>query len=121
MRPKNELNCPNCGAPINRETMRCEYCGTQFKRDDSGLKMPQYLIRVEHPKVQVYEAYVKLPYEYCDFGDEKFLNGFVNRELANKLAEAILDETEIKMQEDPMHREFMITGRLRVVRKGERI
>lgn len=114
-----KLNCPNCGAPINRKTMRCEYCGTQFKQDDP--QMPPYLIRVEHPKVQVYEAYVKLPYEYCDFGDKEFLNKFVNRELANKLAEAILDETEIKMQEDPMHREFMITGRLRVVRKGERI
>jgi len=28
MRLKNELNCPNCGAPITGE--RCEYCGSVF-------------------------------------------------------------------------------------------
>lgn len=25
---REQLNCPNCGAPINGT--RCEYCGTQF-------------------------------------------------------------------------------------------
>jgi hypothetical protein len=25
---REELNCPNCGAPIKKD--RCEYCGTQF-------------------------------------------------------------------------------------------
>ena len=24
------LICKRCGAPINRETMTCEYCGTQY-------------------------------------------------------------------------------------------
>lgn len=24
------LNCKCCGAPINRETMTCEYCGVQY-------------------------------------------------------------------------------------------
>ena len=24
------LTCKCCGAPINRETMTCEYCGTQY-------------------------------------------------------------------------------------------
>lgn len=28
MRLKNELNCPNCGAPITGE--RCAYCGSVF-------------------------------------------------------------------------------------------
>ena len=28
MRKKEELNCPNCGAPITGE--KCEYCGTVF-------------------------------------------------------------------------------------------
>ena len=25
------INCVNCGAPIDRETMICEYCGTNYK------------------------------------------------------------------------------------------
>ena len=26
------LTCERCGAPITRETMTCEYCGTQYGR-----------------------------------------------------------------------------------------
>ena len=25
-----KLTCPNCGAPINKKTTKCEYCGTSF-------------------------------------------------------------------------------------------
>lgn len=24
------LNCPNCGAPLRKETMKCEYCGSEL-------------------------------------------------------------------------------------------
>lgn len=27
------LICKCCGAPINRETMTCEYCGTQYRKE----------------------------------------------------------------------------------------
>lgn len=28
----NELNCPNCGAPITG--VKCEYCGTVFRKPE---------------------------------------------------------------------------------------
>lgn len=30
------INCVNCGAPINLETLKCEYCGTGYEvRDET--------------------------------------------------------------------------------------
>ena len=42
---KNTVNCPNCGAPVNRkygETVVCEYCGTALRPD-------------EHERIMLYE------------------------------------------------------------------
>lgn len=30
MNPLIALNCPNCGANVNRNSLRCAYCGTSF-------------------------------------------------------------------------------------------
>ena len=31
------LICTCCGAKINRATMRCEYCGTEYREDHCAL------------------------------------------------------------------------------------
>ena len=32
------LVCPNRGGKINSARMKCEYCGTEFRRDDSAIR-----------------------------------------------------------------------------------
>lgn len=42
----NRLNCPNCGAPINIEKNKCEYCDTSYfdlSSLDIGSDKPFYL------------------------------------------------------------------------------
>ena len=41
-----KLNCPNCGAPINKETNKCPYCNTSyfdFSNVDIDNEEPFYL------------------------------------------------------------------------------
>ena len=110
------LTCPNCGAPINRLTMRCEYCGAVFTDHT-----PNFMMCVENPKVDILKASAFVPYGLCESGTTEILNKFVREELARKLLAAVIDETEITVKEDPAMDGLRVTGRLRVVRKGERI
>lgn len=34
-----KLVCPNCGAPINKKTTKCEYCGTSFVLENNTNSM----------------------------------------------------------------------------------
>ena len=46
MQMENELNCPNCGAPITSKT--CTYCGTTFINyidKDEELRRLQYILK----------------------------------------------------------------------------
>ena len=34
--------CPNCGAPYTNSTVKCEYCGTQFRSAPEPVYQPAY-------------------------------------------------------------------------------
>lgn len=109
------LNCPNCGAPINRATMRCEYCGTQFKIDDYKL------VYVNDPNIAVLNAEVRVHMDVVDHVNEDRLKDFVLDEMTHKMAKALLDEIEVSVRPDYGLSEVIVTGRVRVVKRGKKL
>ena len=37
-----ELACPNCGAPIDKYTERCEFCGTYLIIESDNYQIPAF-------------------------------------------------------------------------------
>jgi galactokinase/mevalonate kinase-like predicted kinase len=48
------LKCPNCGANVPRETLKCEYCGTQFilSNNESTLEPMEPKVHVTREDVE---------------------------------------------------------------------
>lgn len=102
-----ELKCPNCGAPINQFTMRCDYCGSAFKTDIHNV-----IYQVEHPKVVPLKAVMKVDDDIVMRDRyERFLVDHIAYSLADKVAKYM----EVNIQHDPEHRQVTVSGRVRIV------
>ena len=103
------LSCPNCGAPINRVTMRCEYCGTVFRED--GYRQ---LKIIHSPHAVPLKAVVSVPYEIHRL-DDKEAESIIRNELLNAMRSNLTEYMDIVCEEDPQTWSYRCIGRLRVV------
>lgn len=108
--------CTQCGAPINRERMMCEYCGTKYEvRDDHILRIETY----QEPIVTL-ESVCSIDKRVVDsIGPDKaaaVICGKMAVEMADKL-NALID---LKVQEDPYLNTIIAHGRVRVLPPGYR-
>ena len=108
------LICKQCGAAINRSTMRCEYCGTQYKIEN---QLP-IMVCVDRPQVQTLEAGLSVAREFVVAMSEKELHGYVNRNIAVKLAEALEPNIDYKVVDDAMLGQYIVKGRVRILPPG---
>jgi predicted amidophosphoribosyltransferase len=110
MLEKADLNCVNCGAVIDRRTMKCEYCGTEYKSD--GVKLP-VLPDYIPPKVETL---------YCAVS----INPLFDKDLelarqqrmdciAKGLAKEILKYIEFETTQSPFSFEYILKGRIKIV------
>ncbi len=113
---KDLLSCPNCGAPINRATMRCEYCGSVFRES-----MPNVLVCVEHPKIVPLQAEVFVDNYLSSLLSKEELAREVSSQLTRKIADGLDQLMEIKVKEDPLHFGTIVRGRIRVVLPSEKL
>lgn len=103
-----ELKCPNCGAPINRSTMRCDYCGAVFKSDFEH----SVIYQIEHPKIIPLMSVMKVDNEIAKMdGYERYLVDHMAYSLANQMVKYM----EIATQDDPMRDQVTVSARVRVV------
>lgn len=108
-----ELKCPNCGAPINRASMRCEYCGAVFKETE-----PNNIICLEHPKVMTLGCSMRIDRIEASFPKSEL---YIKDSIAHQLAKKVADVMEIAMENDYQRDAVIVHGRVRVVKPGERI
>lgn len=102
-----ELKCPNCGAPINRETMRCDYCGAVFKRAFNTI-----VYQVENPKIVPLKTVMKVDDELTTMdGYERYLVD----EMAYSLAKQVANYMDVTIQHDPRNCQVTARARVRVV------
>ena len=104
------LSCPNCGAPINRVTMKCEYCGTVFREDKY-----QNLITIESPHAVPLIAEFKIPFEVVDRIGDKESESIIRNELLNAMKSNLTECMDIVCEVEPMTWSYRCIGRLRVV------
>ena len=107
-----QLKCPNCGAPINRATMRCDYCGAVFKEENNTL------IVVEHPKVITLCAEVMIDNHMAMYDGSEH---YVMDVLTEKLAKAIANFMDVRVQDFPWLDQKAVRGIVRVVPPNTRL
>lgn len=116
MLEKIERNCLNCGAPIDRRTMRCEYCGAEYKRSHDGV--PVRFV-VDSPGVHRIRAEVRVADELILRSPER-ARDFAMNKLRQGLADGLLDYMKLCTSEEYDLREFchIIRGEVKVIDPG---
>lgn len=110
------LTCPNCGGRINAARMRCECCGTQFKREEG----PVIRIEAVRPGVRTLNANARIPEHYImDLGDDA-IRSIVRDQMSHQLAEALVPMLDLKVGHDLERMEGIVRGRIRVLEPGYR-
>lgn len=108
-------NCPNCGAPLS-SSGECRYCGTVVSRDDAGhlsFRVTECNVRPVTAGVRLHKAIV----DYAKAPDN--LGNFINKLLAEKLANELLSEAVTQQSYDPRTEELCVRARL-LVADGKR-
>lgn len=106
-----KMQCSNCGGRINPTSMRCEYCGTQYKMDDY-----ERVIKVEtfSNPIKTYKSGISIPDEIAKH-DNYGISKFAVEQLCRNLADAIAENMDIHEEYDPIHMEHRVTARVRIV------
>lgn len=109
--------CTQCGAPINRERMMCEYCGTKYDvRDDPILRIETY----QEPIVTL-ESVCGIDKRVVDsIGPDK-ASAIICGKMAVEMADKLTALIDLKVQEDPYLNTIIAHGRVRagaVFRRG---
>lgn len=105
------LTCTCCGAKVNRNTYKCEYCGTEYRRDT---EIPTIRLETFTNPVKVYRACALVNREeVMRFGNE-YMEHCI-RHLANEMLPAIVDNMEIRTDYDPALMQYRMDGTLRCV------
>lgn len=105
--------CECCGGKINRATMICEYCGTQYKED----LVNDTVIRIEtfHNPVETLRASVIVPDEQMRLMGVDKASEWVVRQLANKFSEHISKYMILEDRFEPYERQYRVTATVKMV------
>ena len=105
--------CECCGGKINRATMMCEYCGTQYKED----LVNDAVIRIEtfHNPVDTLKASVIVPDEQIRLLGADDASEWVVRQLAHKFSEHISKYMVLENRFEPYERQHHVTATVKMV------
>lgn len=109
------LICPQCGGHINRATLKCEYCETEFRVDEKI----HHLV-IERHGVHVLQSQITLADEYVHFLGAQEASEIALRQLSSQMAEAIMPVIEVQTWNDPCINSTVVKGRLRVIDPHDR-
>lgn len=113
--PHDVTNCPNCGAPLPASGL-CKYCGTEVYRDDAG----RINFRVVNCNVYPVTAKIRLNKSIVDYvADPGCFGKYINRLLAEKLVEELMNQADIQQEYDPRTDELCVRARI-LVADGKR-
>lgn len=108
------LECKNCGGSIDRRTMKCPYCDTQYERDGNGGLVESHIPILQIPSnVQTFHVAAKVRLEMLR--DPEMAQKYVKDRMAKELAKVVADNMEIV--EERSHYDFsnIYKGVIRIV------
>ena len=105
------LTCGQCGGAIDRRTMRCPYCGTDYQKE-----YKETVIRFEPVQACVHKIYAaaEIPDELTLHSPEA-AQRFAMDKLRQGIAKGLLDYLKLETQYDPLRRCQIIRGQVKVV------
>ena len=117
----NKYICECCGGKINRATMTCEYCGTQYKEDPRR----DGIIKVEtfRNPIHTYTKLARIPKEEIQrmstvMGAEaatRRVTDYVMREMTQQFAECIMQDMSMEYYNDRATNQYVARGTIKVV------
>lgn len=104
----DKYRCDCCGGHINPRTLKCEYCGTQYKEEhDTAIRIEAF-----HNPVRTFTAKISLDRELMNrpYGSEIAI-----KELARELSKVIPSMMEVETRFDPEFMRQEVWGRIKIV------
>ena len=105
------LICQNCGGAINRQTMKCPYCDTQYEKKNNGITL-NYV--VEKPGTHRLRAEVRVAKEMREHNPER-LTAYVLEKMRHEIADGLLAYMRITTSDDPANFCQIIRGEVKVI------
>ena len=111
----NKYICECCGGQINRTTLKCEYCGTEYKIDNDNF------IRIEtfRNPIDTYKAIITLSDEFISHVDNEDLARMTMNNLTHKLASALANNIVLEVEQDPFRRQTTVKGTIKCIRPAQ--
>lgn len=108
------MTCPNCAGKINRATMTCEYCGTQFESLNANNDV---VMVVEHQSspVRILRAQTTIPIELMRGMAKDSVADMAMDDIRRQLAKALEEHMTIEMTYDIKTMRQIITAKVRVL------
>ena len=105
------MKCQNCGANINRITMRCDYCGTEYESPNERIR-----IVVDRPGVHTIRCETRVDMDHmrdCPEGAREY----VLQDMRQQIADGLLAYMKFATSEsyEPLHCCQIIRGEVRVL------
>ena len=107
-----DYRCTHCGGHISPTTMKCEYCGTQYKIENDQI------LRIEtfHNPVETFSAVEVVSKEMILKMGVENAGEYAMRHLASKLAECIPTAMQVTTEYDYSQGVQMIKGTIKLIR-----
>lgn len=108
------MTCTNCAGTINRATMTCEYCGTQF---ESLYANDERVMVVEHQSspVKILKTQTTIPIELMRGMAKDSVADMAMDDIRRQLAKALEDCMTIELTYDIKTMRQVITAKVRVL------
>jgi hypothetical protein len=111
------LICKRCGGALDPVTLKCSYCGTYHKFDET---FEATRIIVDRPGVEVLNVAQAFDRWQLAEMPKEAIAEITHRGLCGKLAEALYPYMEFEMSDDYFTDSAIIRGRLRAVKPSYR-
>lgn len=104
--------CPQCGGKVNRATLVCEMCGTQFKEDHSEDMVTRLV--VARPGVVTLGKSINVNAEDIAYSPAEF-SQYIIKQLAKEFAECIAPYMNVETENHPYNHTCTIRARIRLL------
>ena len=103
--------CHNCGANVNRRTLRCDYCGTEYESPNDRIK-----IVVDRPGVHKIRCETRVDMTQMRYSPER-AKEYVLSDMRQQIADGLLAYMKMTTSEshDPLNYCQIIRGEVRVL------
>ena len=93
----------------------CEYCGSTFERPNIDIPMQPLIIERRNEHIRSLETRVSIQWDDLALMGSECMGEFTLRRMRDQLADALVGMLEIESQPDMEARQYIVSGRIRVL------